>query len=142
MEFFEPFEVAGYPAYYQAPGYNRNWITPLNLANRYHFSYKILASENPYVVDMPTWLKNNANLADKSSATQVVDLFINYFLAVEINQERKDFYLNNVFLDDFSAYNWTIEWNKYIGGGQDTIVKLRLETLVSKMMQTPEYQIF
>ncbi len=35
LNFYEPFEVAGYPAYHQIPGYNRNWITTYALAYRY-----------------------------------------------------------------------------------------------------------
>ncbi len=35
LNFYEPFEVAGYPAYHQMPGFNRNWITTYALAYRY-----------------------------------------------------------------------------------------------------------
>ena len=35
LNFYEPFEVAGYPAYHQIPAYNRNWITTYALAHRY-----------------------------------------------------------------------------------------------------------
>ncbi len=35
LNFYEPFEVAGYPAYHQIPGYGRNWIMTYPLAHRY-----------------------------------------------------------------------------------------------------------
>ena len=46
LEFYEPYDVAGYDAYFQVPGYNRNWITPINLANRYLFSQRLIENIN------------------------------------------------------------------------------------------------
>src|SRR5690606_6941155 len=37
MNFYEPFDVAGYEAYHQFPIYHRSWITPNTLARRYNF---------------------------------------------------------------------------------------------------------
>ncbi len=37
MNYYEPFEVAGYPAYHQYPAFNRNWISSNYLTNRYDF---------------------------------------------------------------------------------------------------------
>src|SRR5690606_30545481 len=37
LNLYEPYEVAGYPAYHQTPAYNRNWISSNYLALRYQF---------------------------------------------------------------------------------------------------------
>ncbi|NQZ76789.1 MAG: DUF1800 family protein, partial [Ekhidna sp.] len=37
MDYYEPFEVAGYAAYHQFPIFNRSWITTNYLTNRYNF---------------------------------------------------------------------------------------------------------
>src|SRR5690606_18321979 len=37
MDYYEPFEVAGYSAYHQYPIFNRSWITTNYLTNRYNF---------------------------------------------------------------------------------------------------------
>jgi uncharacterized protein (DUF1800 family) len=37
LDFYEPFEVAGYTAYHQFPIFNRAWITTNYLTNRYNF---------------------------------------------------------------------------------------------------------
>jgi uncharacterized protein (DUF1800 family) len=50
LNFYEPFEVAGYPAYHQFPGYNRNWITTYALAYRYQTGDLLMepaGGENP-----------------------------------------------------------------------------------------------
>ena len=39
---YEPFEVAGYPAYHQGPGYHRNWISANYLARRYEFAKNLI----------------------------------------------------------------------------------------------------
>ena len=62
--------------------------------------------------------------------------------AVEINTDRFNYFLNTIFLESLAAYNWTNEWNSYKAGGSDAIVRLRLEILVAKLIQTPEYQLF
>src|SRR5690606_164091 len=38
LEFFNPYDVAGYDAYFQAPDYQRQWISSNYLANRYKFA--------------------------------------------------------------------------------------------------------
>ncbi len=51
MDYYEPFEVAGYTAYHQYPAYNRNWISSNYLTNRYDFIKSVFMSgQNP---DMP-----------------------------------------------------------------------------------------
>jgi uncharacterized protein (DUF1800 family) len=148
LDFYEPYDVAGYDAYFQVPSYNRNWITPLNLANRYIFSQKLIENLNQgqsgsvIQADLIGFVDNTQHIADASSATQVVQAFVDYMLAVEVNTDRFNYFLNTIFLESLGAYNWTTEWNAYKAGGSNVTVKLRLETLVSKLIQTPEFQLF
>jgi uncharacterized protein (DUF1800 family) len=148
LEFYEPYDVAGYDAYFQVPGFNRNWITPINLANRYLFSQWLIENlnrgESGAVIkaDLVAFVENPQHVSNPSDAATVVKAFTDYLLAVEINSDRFRYFLDTIFLESLAAYNWTNEWNNYKAGGSNAIVKLRLETLVTKIIQTPEFQLF
>jgi uncharacterized protein (DUF1800 family) len=146
LDLYEPVDVAGYPPYFQGPTYNRDWITPTNLAYRYHFSFALLGNESGdhnygFKLDVLDWVKNSGYISNPADAATLVQTLTNYMFAVEINEERSNYFLNDVFLDNLPASTWTTEWGVYTSGGDDTVVRDRLETLVSAIMQTPEYQL-
>jgi uncharacterized protein (DUF1800 family) len=145
LNFYEPFEVAGYPAYHQIPGYNRNWIMTYALAHRYQTGDILmkrggLGSEISIKMDVLDWAKNSGEV-DPTDSTDIVTVLTKNLLAVELNTERFDYFLITVFLDTLTQQTWLSEWNKYIGGGDDLVVRERLETLVSSIIQTPEFQL-
>jgi uncharacterized protein (DUF1800 family) len=145
LHFYEPFEVAGYPAYHQIPGYNRNWIMTNALAHRYQTGDVLMkrggsGNETSIQMDVLDWAENSGEV-DPTSATDIVTVLTSNLLAVEINTERFNYFLNTVFLDTLTQATWLSEWNKYIGGGDDLVVRERLEILVSSIIQTPEYQL-
>jgi uncharacterized protein (DUF1800 family) len=148
LELYEPYDVAGYDAYFQIPGYNRNWITPINLANRYLFSQSLIENINRgeagavINADLVSFVDNTLHVDNPSDATKVVKAFTDYLIAVEINADRFNYFLNTIFLESLAAYNWTNEWNAFKSGGSNATVKLRLETLVTRLIQTPEFQLF
>lgn len=150
LNFYEPFEVAGYPPYHQKPAYGRNWIMPAELAYRYQTGERLLkrpgfeTSDYSFKIDVLKWLEAEetaTNIADAGDASQVVDFLATYFLAVEIDTDRKDYFLNTIFLDGNSATYWSGFWSEYTGGGSDQNARTRLEILISAIMQSPEYQV-
>lgn len=147
LSFFEPYEVAGYPAYHQFPGYNRNWITPITLAHRYHFSNHAIKGENggdtpAYKADVLAWVKNTDNVSNAARAENIVAAFAEYYFAVEIDANRTAFFLESIFLKEITPANWTSAWNAYISDGDDAVIRPILESFVSSIMQTPEYQLY
>lgn len=148
LDFLKPFDVAGFDPFFQAPGYNRLWITPMNLALRYRFSEYLLSgksqgTEDTMVkLDIVAFVKKPENVSAPSNATVVVETFTKFLFAVEIDQNRFNYFLNNVFLDNLAASYWETEWNNYISSGSDTVVRTKLELLVNAIMQSPEFQLF
>ena len=51
MDYYEPFEVAGYTAYHQFPAFNRNWISTNYLTNRYDFISSTFRSASQQIPD-------------------------------------------------------------------------------------------
>jgi hypothetical protein len=93
-------------------------------------------------VDLIAFVDNSQHVSDPSNASLIVKAFTDYLFAVEINSDRFNYFLNTIFLESLGAYNWTNEWNAYKAGGSNATVKLRLETLVTRLVQTPEFQLF
>jgi len=152
LNFYEPFEVAGYPAYHQMPGYNRNWITTYALAYRYQMGGILMktldqAAERTFVLDIVDWVENSGNVSDPFSAEVIMDALVDNLFAVELTQERYDYFLYTVFLDhpedhSYALGQWTSVWNAYDNTGNDTTVRSLLERLFSALIETPEFQIY
>ncbi len=46
--------------------------------------------------------------------------------AVELNEDRSNYFLNDVFLENLPLTTWQNEWNAYIPAATDTVVRERL----------------
>jgi hypothetical protein len=147
LNYYEPFEVAGYPAYHQIPGYNRNWITAYSLANRYQAG-NILMKRNVneedlnFGIDILDWVETSGHISDPGNPAEIVSVITGNLLGVELNQDRYDYFLNIVFLDTFNPTTWNFEWQKYKSGEDEMTVRERLETFLSALIQTPEFQLY
>lgn len=148
LDFLKPYDVAGFDAYFQTPGFNRLWITPTYLALRYRFIEYLLAGHNRndestlLKTDIVAFVKNQDNVSDPADAAKVVETFTKYLFPVAITTDRFNYFLNNVFLDTLSPSYWTTAWNSYINSGNDAEVRSKLELLIRGIMQCPEYQLF
>lgn len=147
MDFFEPYDVAGYDAYHQFPGFNRNWITPNNLAMRYKFGEDIVTVgvEDQFgnvlvKLDVVDYVKNN--VSDPFNATTLAQEIIALMIPVQLANDRFTYFRDNVLLDQLSMVNWTNEWGNYIVTNNDSAVRPQLEKFFIALMQCPEYQIF
>jgi len=153
LNFYEPFEVAGYPAYHQIPGYNRNWITTYALAHRYQVGGILMKTldqdiERSFGFDVVDWVENSGYPSDPSDAALVMNQFADNLLPMVLTQERYDYFLYTVFLDytgtdlEYARGLWTSEWNTYMSSRDDTVVRSLLERLLSSLIETPEFQLY
>ena len=143
---YEPFEVAGYPAYHQGPGYHRNWISANYLARRYEFAKKLIEGVRDKEqllarLDVVAYVKDKNNVSDPFDAERLVRELTDYLLPEAITEERFTYFLKSILLDDLSEANWQTEWQKYLGSGNDTAVRVQLEKLFNTVLQSPEYQL-
>jgi uncharacterized protein (DUF1800 family) len=147
MDFYKPIDVAGYPPYHQVPAYNRNWISPNWLATRYQFGYQVLngimneSDELVYILDILPWIDDTSNVSDPTDAGAIVDELIEFMLPKPLPQDRRDYFLNTIFLENNTPADWAAMWATYKGGGDEGSVRGMLEQLVGRLMQTPEYQL-
>jgi uncharacterized protein (DUF1800 family) len=153
LNFYEPFEVAGYPAYHQIPGYNRNWITTYALAHRYQTGGILMqtldqSTERGFKLDIVNWVENSGNISDPADAAELMDVLVKMLFSVELNQERYNYFLYTVFLDytgedlTYARGLWRSEWNDYKSSGNENTVRSLLELLLSALIETPEFQLY
>lgn len=153
LNFYEPFEVAGYPAYHQIPAYNRNWITTYALAHRYQSGGILMgtleqSATRTFGLDIVDWVRNSGNLTDPGDAAELMDVLVGHLFPLAPTQERYDYFLYTVFLDYsgtdlvYARGLWRTEWDSYIGSNDDTVVRSLLELLLSSLIETPEFQLY
>ena len=156
MDYYEPFEVAGYAAYHQYPIFNRSWISTNYLTNRYGFINASVSDSDA----MELWEVNVvAFVQDNFSAYAPVarDLIINiaeHFLpnsenlsfdtadVGDLTVERLNYFLNAFLFSPQIDSDPETEWNnRWVNGLDSETVANQLMNLFNAILQTPEYQL-
>ena len=150
MNFYEPYDVAGYDCYHQYPIYHRSWITPNYLARRYEFVRNVVTAANAemFSVNVYTYVNTNLPAAAPDARALIIEL-AKYFLPVADNLSFDDAtddtasltskrlnYFKNRLLQQFDEAYWTTRWNQ---GALD--LRDQLEFLFNALLQSPEYQL-
>ncbi|UII26047.1 DUF1800 domain-containing protein [Fulvivirga maritima] len=160
MNFYEPYEVAGYGAYHQYPVFNRNWISTNYLAYRYQFISRLFtpSSEDALpLINLLDFVKENFS-SEGEDAKQLIISMAPYLLPVAQNldfdsdldgrgmtKERLRFFLQtfiqyNDYNTDADAQN--LIWHDlYVNNNYDD-AGIYLNRLFNSMLQSPEYQLF
>ncbi len=147
MYLFSTTTVAGFPAYYAAPKWDRHWFDTSSITQRYYIGRCLLENKRlPYSnssfgvqIDIVTWVRNN--ISNPANGNTVVDELVNYLLPEIPDTARRTYFLNQTLLGTLSLINWNNEWNNYINTGSVTVVKPRLELLFKAILFSQEYQL-
>lgn len=154
MSYFEPPDVSGYDAYHQWPIYNRSWITPNNLANRYKFIESLINANAMDMININVydWLKNKSTLTSAADARNLIKDLVLYLFPMPDNLAYDDasddtadltFKRMNYFklqlLQSFTETYWT---NTLWPSNNAAELRLQLNYLFNAMLQSPEYQLF
>jgi uncharacterized protein (DUF1800 family) len=143
MNLYEPFEVAGYPAYHQTPFFNRAWISANYLARRYQYADLLLngvENEGQLLAAINSLQFVEANINNPASAREVVQTFVDYMFPEIITDERFEYFLES--LDELGPDNWRLNWENYKRNGDPSMVRAHLDMMLRAIMQSPEYQLF
>jgi uncharacterized protein (DUF1800 family) len=150
MNFFEPYDVAGYEAYHQFPVYHRSWITPNFLARRYAFIRNVVSAseEGMFKVDVRQFVTDHFGTVAADARSLIIEL-AKYLLPLSDNLTFDDSaddaaaltaarlnYFKGRFLQEFDEAYWTQRWTQ---GAAD--LGYQLEYLFNAMLQSPEYQL-
>ncbi len=143
---FSPEVVAGYPAFYQEPNYNRNWFNSTSIVVRYKFPQMVLqgnrvllSSTFPSIFDPVSWVENNVAIA--YDPYHVVDTVIENFICLTPDNDRRNYFVHTALLDNLPEMDWVYEWQTYQSTGEDMEVRLMLESLFYAVLYSQEYQL-
>ncbi len=138
LDFYEPFDVVGYDAYHQVPGFYRNWITPNNLMSRYQLGGELIngvrdeMGEVLFQIILGTYVTNEG--IDTDSDIAILDHFIENMLPEAITAERRD-YFHSVLLQDQQS------WANVLSNNSFDIIITHIQYLVAALINSPEYQL-
>ncbi len=145
FDFFNPDSVAGYPAMYQEPDYDRHWFRSNTLIARYKMIESLIAGKNTITsgtifatLDTISFVENN--ISDPSDSILLVIELSDLLYPESISTERVNYFVNSL-IDGYNEYYWTSEWGKYENTGDTSVIKTRLDDLVISMINAAEFQL-
>lgn len=145
MDLFRPSDVAGYPAYYQEPDFQKNWFNSSTIITRYQLSTmlidgkRVLYNQNLGAqLDIVEYVKNHVSAP--SDANVVVQELLDDLLPESADIDRYDYYRNEMFLDGIPAYDWTADWQAFEQSGDDSEVRPPLESFLTALLYSQEFQ--
>jgi uncharacterized protein (DUF1800 family) len=142
----QPPDVAGWSAYYQSPQYYELWINSDTLPRRTRLSSMFVRTGyttggSTLVIDP---LAFAGGLTMPEEPDRLIDELCEYLYALPLTAGQKAF-LKNTLIPGLPDYEWTVEWMDYVNDPTNSLkaapVKTKLQTLLSTMMQMPEYQL-
>ena len=144
----DPPNVAGWPAYYQAPDYNELWINADTLPKRNKFTDLMIETGytkagSKIIVNTIQFAKNVCtNPADPNL---LIDSLFSFLVSTDIDASLKTTLKVQLLLTgQTSDYYWTDAWNLYNTTPTTinfNIVNTRLKALLKYIMNLPDYQL-
>lgn len=144
MEFYDPDSVAGYPAYYQEPGFDRNWFSSNTIIGRYELIKDLLTKNNIYTdLDTVLFVENKIDAEIAKDPNTLVSSIADLLFPESIDEDRIN-YFKTFLIEDSNDYYWTGVWLQYINthsGDDKNTIKTRLDALISAMVTAAEFQL-
>lgn len=146
LTFFEPYDVAGYDAYFQVPDFQRYWISSNYLANRYKFAERLIdgftigGGTVLLKLDFVKFVKDKCS--NPADANVLMQELVEWMIPIQLTTARFDYFKDDILLFQITAGNWSTEWNTYLSTNNDATVRIQLEKLALAIMQSPEYQLY
>jgi len=146
---FAPDTVAGYPAYYQEPVFDKSWFISSTIVPRYKLGEMLVTGRRvlvagtlgPTKLDSIAYIENTDNISVANDAALLIDEIVDYLFPEVPSADRKLFLLNDIFLEGLNPLNWHFEWLNYIDTGNDADVRISADQLIQVLLRTPEFQM-
>lgn len=146
MELFDPDSVAGYPAYYQEPGFDLNWFSSNTLIGRYKLIESLITGKNTITsgttyahLDTVAFAKTKINTPE--DPVKLINGIADLLYPESIDSDRVNYFKTFLVDEGFPDIYWTRTWNKYIADNDHATVKPRLNALITAMVNASEFQL-
>ena len=150
MILFDPENVAGFQAYYQAPAFDKSWISSSTLIARYRLGESLLDGKNRIngnnniigKINISAVIKNEGLITNASDPIILTTELCNALFAQVPDINRINYFMNSFLLQGLASYYWSTAWDNYLSTNDSSVVEPRLKLLVNKLLSSPESQIF
>lgn len=141
-----PPNVGGWTAYYQAPGFSRNWVSPTQIVDR--FDLATLMSQGNGLVYNSNKYKTNAlaflaGLSVPSDPVAVIDDMCLVFLPKPLSAVDKTT-LKTILCNGLPDFEWTLQYNDYLSNPTTPVfvnpVVNQLNLTLSFLFKMPQFQ--
>lgn len=143
----DPPNVAGWPAYYQAPSYNKYWATTATLPTRalridemLYWGYDVFGNRvkiNPVAL--------TAQIPNAQDPTLLVNAVLSLMLAVPVSDTVKQSMKSELLSGQISDYYWSDAWSEYLANPTDEMaygtVNSRLRSMYYILLHLEEYHL-
>ncbi len=146
---FSPETVAGYPAMYQSPSFDRNWFTSNTIIGRYKLIECFITGQNKInnsgtniraYFDSVEYVENSGNFSLANNASTLVTEIADLLYCESIDSTRVTYFVS-ILTDGLEEYYWSSAWTDYLQTGNQVQVKIRLDALFTAMINAAEFQL-
>jgi uncharacterized protein (DUF1800 family) len=150
MLVFDPENVAGHLAYYQAPEYDKSWIASSTIIARYRLGESLLDARNRISgntniyaqIQISLVIKNSGIVSNPNDPFILVSELCKNLFAQEPDTDRVNYFMNSYLLQGLATGYWYTAWANYLSTNNNSVVEPRLKELVKNLLRSPESQIF
>lgn len=144
----EPPNVAGWPAYYQQPQFQKLWINADTLPKRQRFArdlvdrgQRIFAPGVFLTLDVD-YISLLETFTDPHDPNSVIDQFADLLLGIPLSDDHKEQLKRDTLLSgqQLDSY-WSQAWQDAVNGNATNTAISRLRSLLTYMVRLEEYQL-
>lgn len=147
QEICDPPNVAGWAAYYQAPQFDRAWITTNTITSRGQVTDSLInygfwvTSDIRIKADYISFVKTFADAGDPLALIkEASSLLVGYELSTDAVSDLRNILLSG----QQSDYYWTSAWNAFLASPSTenkNIIQTRLQYMFQRLLQLGEFQL-
>ncbi|MDX1909638.1 MAG: DUF1800 domain-containing protein [Bacteroidia bacterium] len=142
-----PPNVAGWPAYYQAPGFHELWINSVTLPARTRYTDQLIGAgytRNGFTLKIDPLPLLAQYITDPNDPWVLVETFARLMLPQPLVPEQITF-LRDTLLPGIPDYEWGMEYGAYLANPQDDNLRMsvliKLQALFKTLMNLAEYHL-
>jgi len=146
MDFFNPHDVAGFHAYYQEPDFDRYWFSSNTIIGRYQIVESLIQNRNTIgsgdsYASLDTVLFVKDKITNALNPNLLISEIADLLYPESIDADRINYFKNFLVDQGFEDSNWTGIWLQYLNDNDDISVRIRLNALITAMVNAPEFQL-
>ncbi len=148
LPFDNPPSVAGYPAWHQAPQYNRIWINAATLSSKTSFAADITGRGLYFNMGdraRPDFIDFIAGFDNPTDPNDLIDELGLRIIGEPLATAQVDA-LKEILIPGLPDFEWTVEYSEYLNDPDDMdmreAVGRKLDAVVSALLNSPEFHLY